>query len=136
VKRQQQDVDRQTLISEPKVGSVRTVHFALIGSQGIVRHLVMRTARRPTDRVVTRPDGNDLRACDVHRYWRRSRAAVDLPELHIHDLRHASLTLAAQTQATLAEVIRRAGHSTSRAAMIYQHAAENRDRELAARMSS
>jgi integrase len=82
-----------------------------------------------------RPDGNDLRAFDEHRYWHGSRAAVDLPELHIHDLRHTGLTLAAQTGATLAEIMRRAGHSTSRAAMIYQHAAEDRDRELAARMS-
>jgi len=70
----------------------------------------------------------------VHRHWHRARLAVDLPGLHVHDLRHAGLTLAAQTGATLAEVMRRAGHSTSRAALLYQHAAEDRDRELAARM--
>ncbi|WP_448611115.1 hypothetical protein [Geodermatophilus sp. URMC 60] len=35
---------------------------------------------------------------------------------------------------TLAEVMRRAGHSSSRAAMIYQHAAERRDAEVAARL--
>ncbi|WP_166503360.1 hypothetical protein [Modestobacter italicus] len=32
------------------------------------------------------------------------------------------------------EVMRRAGHSSSRAAMIYQHAAERRDAEVAARL--
>jgi hypothetical protein len=31
--------------------------------------------------------------------------------------------------------MRRAGHSTQRAAMIYQHAAEDRDREVARRLS-
>src|SRR3712207_5462557 len=36
-----------------------------------------------------------------------------------HDLRHAGLTLAAQSGATLAEVVRHAGHSSPRAAMIY-----------------
>jgi integrase len=52
----------------------------------------------------------------------------------LHDLRHAGLTLAAQSGATLAEVMRRAGHSSSRAAMIYQHAAERRDAEVAKRL--
>jgi hypothetical protein len=47
----------------------------------------------------------------------------------------AGLTLATQSGATLAEVMRRAGHSTQRAAMIYQHAAEDRDREVARRLS-
>jgi hypothetical protein len=47
---------------------------------------------------------------------------------------HAGMTLAAQSGATLAEVMRRAGHSSSRAAMIYQHAAERRDAEVAERL--
>jgi integrase len=51
-------------------------------------------------------------------------------DAHLHDLRHAGLTLAAQSGAT-AEVMRRAGHSSSRTAMIYQHAAERRVAEVA-----
>jgi len=34
----------------------------------------------------------------------------------------------------MSEVMRRAGHSSSRAAMIYQHAAERRDAEVAAHL--
>src|SRR3954452_12112628 len=57
-----------------------------------------------------------------------------LPDVQLHDLRHAALALAAQSGATLAEVMRRAGHSSSRAAMIYQHAAERRDAEVAVQL--
>jgi integrase len=53
---------------------------------------------------------------------------------HLHDLRHTGLTLAAQSGATLAEVMRRAGHSSSRAVMIHQHGAERRDAQVAARL--
>ncbi len=55
---------------------------------------------------------------------------------HFHDLRHAGLTLSAQSGATLAEVMRRAGHSSAAAAMRYQHAADQRDAEIASRLSA
>jgi integrase len=64
--------------------------------------------------------------------WRKAADAVGLPEAHLHDLRHASLTLAAQSGATLAELKARAGHSTAVAAMRYQHAAEERGAIIAA----
>jgi integrase len=88
----------------------------------------------PPDRLFARPDGSMLRAHHVHAAWSTARKRASLPEAHLHDLRHAGLTLAAQSGATLAEVMRRAGHSSSRAAMIYQHAAEGRDAEVAARL--
>jgi len=115
---------------------VRTVHLPAPTVAALTAHLADRPAGLPTARVFTRPTGLPLRAFDVHRHWGRARVAVGLPELHVHDLRHAGLTLAAQTGATLAEVMRRAGHSTSRAALLYQHAAEDRDRDLAARMGT
>ncbi len=64
------------------------------------------------------------------------RVDVGLPTAHFHDLRHAGLTLSAQSGATLAEVMRRAGHSSSAAAIRYQHAADRRDAEIAARLSA
>lgn len=68
--------------------------------------------------------------------WRNARAAAGLPDLRFHDLRHTALTMAAQAGATTAELARRAGHSSLAAVAIYQHAAEERDRELAARLSA
>ncbi len=43
--------------------------------------------------------------------------------------------LAAATGASLAELMARLGHSTPQAAMRYQHAAQGRDREIAALLS-
>jgi len=136
VQRQQQDVDGRTLVTAPKAGSARTVHLPSPAVEALAAHLAGRPLALPNARVFTRPDGLPLRGFDVHRHWDRAREAVGQPGLHVHDLRHAGLTLAAQTGATLAEVMRRAGHSTSRAALIYQHAAEDRDCELAARMGA
>ena len=61
------------------------------------------------------------------RWWREACRAAGLPPTtHLHDLRHAGLTLAAQSGATLKELMSLAGHSSPRAALIYQHAAEHR----------
>ena len=56
-------------------------------------------------------------------------------DLRWHDLRHTGAVLAAQTGATLAELMGRLGHTTPGAAMRYQHAAADRDAEIARRLS-
>jgi hypothetical protein len=55
---------------------------------------------------------------------------------HRHDCRHAGLTLAAQSGATLRELMALGGHSTPRAAMIYQKASRDRAAEVARGMST
>jgi integrase len=57
------------------------------------------------------------------------------PRTHLHDLRHAGLTLAAQSGATMKELMAIAGHSSPRAALIYQHAATDRAATVAAALS-
>ena len=52
-------------------------------------------------------------------------------DLHLHDLRHTGSTWSAQSGATLRELMSRIGHSSTRAAMIYQHATRERDRAIA-----
>ena len=52
-----------------------------------------------------------------------------------HDLRHTGLTRIAQEGATLAELMRRGGHSDVTVVLRYQKATMARDIELAARMS-
>lgn len=64
-----------------------------------------------------------------------ARRAAGRPDLRFHDLRHTGAVLAAQTGATLAELMNRLGHSTPGAAMRYQHAAAERDAEIARRLS-
>jgi hypothetical protein len=48
-----------------------------------------------------------------------------------HDLRHTGGTLSAATGASLKELMARLGHSSVRAAMIYQHATRDRDQAIA-----
>lgn len=63
--------------------------------------------------------------------WQRARTKVGRTDLRLHDLRHTGLTLAAATGATTVELMHRAGHSSSVAAMRYQHATKARDRIIA-----
>lgn len=65
----------------------------------------------------------------------KAREAAGRPDLHFHDLRHTGAVLAAQTGATLAELMARLGHSTPGAAMRYQHAAADRDKAIAEALS-
>lgn len=65
----------------------------------------------------------------------RARVEAGRPDLHFHDLRHTGAVLAAQTGATLAELMMRLGHSTPGAAMRYQHAARGRDHVIASALS-
>jgi integrase len=75
--------------------------------------------------------GIPLTANVLQTAWQRARTKVGRPDLRLHDLRHTGLTLAAATGATTVELMHRAGHSSSVAAMRYQHATKDRDRVIA-----
>lgn len=79
--------------------------------------------------------GGHMKSGALYKVFRRARAIAGRPDLRWHDLRHTSSTLAAQLGATQAELMRRLGHSSPQAAMIYQHATDGRDREIANNMS-
>jgi integrase len=65
------------------------------------------------------------------RIWKPATEAVALKGLRFHDLRHTAGTLAARTGATTKELMSRLGHASPQAAMVYQHAAADRDRLIA-----
>ena len=67
----------------------------------------------------------------AHQTTYKAREKVGLPGLHFHDLRHAGGTLTAVAGATLKELMARLGHSSVRAALIYQHATRDRDQAIA-----
>ncbi|WP_191498657.1 tyrosine-type recombinase/integrase [Mycobacterium simulans] len=79
--------------------------------------------------------GEHLQPSTLARHWYRARTAAGREDLRWHDLRHSGAVLAAATGASLAELMARLGHSTPQAAMRYQHAAQGRDREIAALLS-
>jgi integrase len=69
--------------------------------------------------------------------WREAVKAAGLPEgFHFHDLRHTGNHLVAQAGASTRELMDRMGHSTMRAALIYQHATQARARTLADRLDA
>lgn len=65
---------------------------------------------------------------------KKAGAVIGRADVSSHDLRHYGGTLYAQSGATTAEAMARLGHSTVSAAMRYQHATDQRARELADRM--
>lgn len=85
----------------------------------------------PRGVVFVGPEGGRLRRSNFRPYWHKARESVGLPDLHFHDLRHTGGTLSAATGATLKELMARLGHSSVRAAMIYQHATRDRDQAIA-----
>jgi len=64
--------------------------------------------------------------------WAESVRKAGLPaNFHFHDLRHVGNNLAAAAGASTRELMHRMGHASMRAALIYQHATSERDREIA-----
>jgi integrase len=86
----------------------------------------------PTGRLFVGPKGATPKRQNFYRIWAKSLAAAGAnPALHLHDLRHTGGTLTAQTGATLKEIVSRIGHSSTHAAMLYQHATSEQDRRIA-----
>lgn len=81
--------------------------------------------------VFVGPKGARLRRSNFRRIWVRACVAAGVSDLHFHDLRHTGGTLAAATGASLKELMARLGHSSTRAALIYQHATRDRDQAIA-----
>jgi len=75
--------------------------------------------------------GTPLTATSLQRARSRARSSIRRPDLHLHDLRHTGLTLAAAKGATTAELMHRAGHASASASLRYQHATQDRDDVLA-----
>ncbi len=126
------------IIGEPKSqAGVRDVAIPPHMLEAVRTHLAEHVGPERDSLLFPSTPGGDrhLSLSANHRAWDTARRAAGRPDLRFHDLRHSGLVLAAQTGATLAELMARAGHSTPRAAMRYQHAAEHRDREIAALMS-
>jgi integrase len=82
--------------------------------------------------VFVGPKGGRLRRSNFNKIWSKAAASAGVPGAHFHDLRHTGGTLAATEGATTKELMARLGHSSPRAALIYQHATKQRDKSLAA----
>ena len=76
-------------------------------------------------------DGGHLPYSSLLKVFYRARKAAGREDLTLHQLRHTGAVLAAQAQATLAELMERLGHSTPAMAIRYQYVAQGRATEIA-----
>jgi hypothetical protein len=68
--------------------------------------------------------------------WSEAVSAIGASGLHFHDPRHTGNTMAARTGASTRELMARMGHDSAQAALIYQHAPAEADREIAAKVNA
>lgn len=99
----------------------------------VERHLAWFAEKEPNGLLFVGEKGAPFRRSSFGRKWRRARAKAGLPEnFRFYDLRHTGHTLATQSGATLKDTMVRAGQSSERAALIYQHSTIERQKEVAA----
>ncbi|GAA1175763.1 tyrosine-type recombinase/integrase [Streptomyces rhizosphaericus] len=97
------------------------------------RHVKWFAEKEPNGLLFVGEKGAPFRRSSFGRKWRRARAKVGLPEdFRFYDLRHTGHTLSTQSGATLKDTMVRAGQSSTRAALIYQHSTLERQKEVAA----
>ena len=76
--------------------------------------------------------GRHLRRSNFNRrVWQPATRAAGVEGLRVHDLRHTAGTLATAADGSLREVMDRLGHSTTVAAVRYQHVMADRDAAIA-----
>jgi integrase len=101
----------------------------------VADHLIEHVGRGADALLFPAAGGGHMSPSSLYAVYHPAREAAGRPDLRFHDLRHTGAVLAAATGATLAELMRRLGHSTPSAAMLYQHAADDRDAAIAAALS-
>ncbi|MGK4583507.1 tyrosine-type recombinase/integrase [Kitasatospora sp. HPMI-4] len=113
----------------------RPVAFPADIVPALMEHLELYAGEGPEGHFFIGPRGGRLRRSNFRDDWiaARTKAGVS-KEAHFHDLRHTGNDLAARTGASTRELMTRMGHSSTRAALIYQHMSSDRDRAIADRM--
>ncbi|MFJ3998625.1 tyrosine-type recombinase/integrase [Streptomyces parvus] len=96
------------------------------------RHMDWYAEKGPEGLLFVGEKGKPFRRSTFGRKWRKARTAVGLPEnFRFYDLRHTGHTLSTRSGATLKDTMVRAGQSTEKAALIYQHSDHERQKEVA-----
>lgn len=99
----------------------------------VKRHLAWYAEKKPDGLLFVGERGKPFRRSTFGRKWRKARTKVGLPEnFRFYDLRHTGHTLSTQSGATLKDTMVRAGQSSEKAALIYQHSNLERQQEVAA----
>jgi integrase len=111
----------------------RTVTLPVVAATVLEAHLHTWAEPGPEGLVFTAPEGGLLRRSNFNRrVWRPATRAAGVEGLRFHDLRHTAATLAIAAGASTRELMGRMGHSSSAAALRYQHVMAGRDAAIAA----
>lgn len=113
----------------------RTVSIPQALLPAVRAHLDERVGPEPEALVFGRTSTIPLRRGTFYAAWHDATRAAGLTQLRFHDLRHTGNTLSAATGASTRELMARMGHSSPRAALIYQHATRERDTAIARALS-
>jgi len=97
----------------------------------LIRHMDEYVPDTPDALVFGTRSGGFLSVADVGTTFRRAADAVGLGPVRLNELRHTGATFAAAAGASTTELVRRLGHASPGAALVYQHANHDRDAEIA-----
>jgi len=111
--------------------SRRTIHLPSHLVEPLKKHLAEFVDEDDDALVFTTRHGTRVASSNLSQMLHRAARHVGRDDLRFHDLRHTGATITAQAGATAKELMNRLGHSSPRAALIYQHAAEDRDWAIA-----
>lgn len=127
---------RAAAFAEPKTAkSLRTVHLPQRIVAELAEHLAEFTAPEPDALVFTTAGGEPCHKGN-RQWFLAARRKAGLPALRWHDLRHTAQTFAAEQGVGLRALMNRMGHASPRAALIYIHASESADQQLAAKLDA
>lgn len=132
VERSVRYLNKRWVVGDPKTDAGRrTVALPGVVATALAQHLKQFVPEGDDALLFGTATGNYLARSNWNQTFRRAAEAAQLPPVRPHELRHTGATLAAGTGATTKELMRRMGHASPAAALIYQHAADERDSEIA-----
>ncbi len=113
----------------------RVVPLPKIIASGLYWHLLDYVGPEQDALLFPAAGGGFLPHSSMQRWWGPAREAAGLPEgFSFHDLRRTGQTWAAESGANLADLMRRAGQVSPRAALCYLVSVDTRQQEIAERM--
>jgi integrase len=127
------EVNGAFTIGPPKsAAGRRTVTLPAAVVAALAEHLANYTRDSPDTFVFLSSLGRHLRRSNFNRrVWQPATQAAGVEGLRVHDLRHTAGTLATAAGGSLRQVMHRLGHSTTVAAVRYQHVMAERDAAIA-----
>ncbi|GAA1366276.1 tyrosine-type recombinase/integrase [Catellatospora chokoriensis] len=129
-------VNGQLVFGPPKsAAGVRVVTVPSAILSALTDHLAEFTAEGAEALVFVGPMGAAVRRSNFQEHWTKGTTAAGVMGLHFHDLRHTGNTWAAESGATLRDLMDRMGHASTKAALIYLHRSGARDRAIADALS-